>query len=146
MSEESLRLLPHLNASLNLLSTILLIVGFILIKRRRETAHRNVMLACFAVSTMFLISYLVYHKFAGHIKFPDYPPTGVKYAYLTVLFTHIVLAVFVPFLAIATIYCGLKDFRAAHRKLAKWTFPIWLYVSVTGVVVYLMLYQLFPPR
>lgn len=144
MPEDYLRFLPHLNASLNLASTILLVLGFVLIKRRRETAHRNVMLLSFAVSTLFLISYLIYHNMAGHIKFPEYPPNFIRYTYFTVLITHIVLAVFVPFLAIATIYCGLKDFRTAHRKLARWTFPIWLYVSVTGVIVYSMLYQLYP--
>ena len=146
MPENIVHSLPHVNASLNFVATALLVVGYVLIKRRREVAHRNVMLACFAVSVLFLISYLTYHYSAGHVKFPKYPPPAVRYTYFAVLMTHIPLAMTVPFLAIGTIYFGLKDSRNAHRRLARWTFPIWLYVSVTGVVVYLMLYQLYPPK
>lgn len=136
--------LPHLNATLNSLATVLLVTGFVLIKRGRETAHKRVMLACFAVSVLFLISYLTYHYAAGHRSFPTSAPSGVRTLYLTVLASHVVLAAAVPFLAIATIGLALWDRRAAHRRLAKWTFPIWLYVSVTGVVVYVMLYQMYP--
>ena len=140
--------LPHVNASLNALATVLLVVGFVLIKRRQETAHKWTMLACFAVSVVFLLSYLTYHFHAGSVKFPtdeSYVPTAIRYSYYAILLTHVVLAATVPFLAIATIYLGLADKRLAHRRLAKWTFPIWLYVSVTGVIVYLMLYQIYPP-
>ena len=146
MPDNLVHFLPHVNASLNLIATVLLVIGYVLIKKRREIAHRNTMLACFGVSVLFLVSYLIYHYTAGHVKFPKYPPPAVRYAYFAVLMTHIPLAVTVPFLALGTIYFGLKDRRDAHRRLAKWTFPIWLYVSVTGVIVYVMLYQLFPPK
>jgi len=140
--------LPHVNASLNALATVLLIIGLTLIKQRRESAHKWTMLACFGVSVLFLASYITYHlQLKGVSKpFPSYPPSAVRCAYFTILISHIILAATVPFLAIATIITGLRDSRPWHRRLAKWTFPIWLYVSVTGVVVYLLLYQLFPPR
>jgi putative membrane protein len=140
--------LPHVNASLNALATVLLVLGLVQIKLRREARHKWTMLACFGVSALFLVSYLVYHfSIGGSRKFPDYPPATVRYAYYAILVSHIVLAITVPFLAIASIWLGLADKRAAHLRLAKWTFPIWLYVSVTGVVVYLLLYQVYvqPP-
>jgi uncharacterized membrane protein YozB (DUF420 family) len=94
---------------------------------------------------VFLASYLTYHANTAVVnRFPDYPPTAIRYTYYFVLLTHIVLAGLVPLLAIVTIYLGLKDRRTAHRRVARWTFPIWLYVSITGVVVYLMLYHLYP--
>lgn len=142
-------ILPHVNASLNALATVLLLVGWRLIRQRRELAHRRVMLAAFAVSTVFLGSYLLYHfgaRDGASTPFPAYPPTVVRYGYYAILLTHILLAMAVPFMAIASIYLGLRNHRAAHRRLARWTFPIWLYVSVTGVIVYVMLYQLFPPQ
>ncbi len=143
---EIVRFLPHVNASLNATATVLLVMGFILIKNGREQAHRRVMISCFGVSVLFLISYLIYHSNSLHTPFPKYPPVWAQYFYKTVLFSHIILAAFVPFLAVITLVLGLRDRRSAHRKFAKWTFPIWLYVSVTGVIVYLMLYQLYPPR
>jgi putative membrane protein len=141
-------LLPHVNALLNALATVLLVAGFILIKWRQETAHKWTMLSCFGVSALFLASYLTYHYQLEGVskKFPSYPPTAVRYTYYGILLTHVILAAAVPFLAIATIYLGLADKRQAHRRLAKWTFPIWLYVSLTGVIVYMMLYQLYPPQ
>ncbi len=138
--------LPHVNASLNSLATILLVVGYVLIKQRREIAHRNVMLSCFGVSAVFLVSYLIYHYFKRGTPFPSYPPDFIRYGYYAMLLSHIVLAAAVPILAVLTIYSGLKDNRVRHRWLAKWTFPIWLYVSITGVLVYFMLYHFFPPR
>lgn len=138
--------LPHVNASLNALATFMLMFGFILIKMGREDAHRRTMLACFGVSVVFLVSYLVYHALAGSTRFPKYPPPVVRTFYFVILISHVVLAALVPFMAVRTIYLGLKGRREAHRRLAKWTFPIWLYVSVTGVIVYFMLYQLFPPQ
>lgn len=137
--------LPHVNASLNALATVLLISGFLLIRRRRESAHKRTMLACFLVSVVFLVCYAVYHVSEGNKSFPDYPPLAVRYLYYGILLTHVVLAATVPVLAAATIYLGLSDRRSAHRRLARWTFPIWLYVSITGVVVYTMLYQLYSP-
>ncbi len=140
------RTLPHVNALLNLLATALLITGLRLIKRGQEDAHRRVMLACFGVSTLFLVSYLAYHFQVASVKFPSYPGPWIRTFYFGILASHVVLAMTVPFLAVATIYLGLRGRRAAHRRLARWTFPIWLYVSITGVVVYLMLYQIYPPR
>lgn len=140
-------ILPHVNASLNALATVLLIAGYVLIKARQEALHKWLMLACFAVSIVFLASYLTYHFNipGGSKRFPSYPPDVVRYGYYGLLLTHVVLAAAVPFLAVATIWLGLIDWRKAHRKLAWWTFPIWLYVSITGVVVYLLLYQIYPP-
>jgi len=142
------QILPHLNASLNGLAAVLLVVGFVLIKKKRETAHKRVMLNCFAISVLFLISYLFFHfvvKDGKPTRFPQDAPTAARTTYLSILLTHTILAAAVPFLAVITIYLGLKDRRRAHRRLARWTFPIWLYVSVTGVIVYWMLYQMFPP-
>ncbi len=141
-----LEMLPHVNASLNAVATLLLVVGYVQIKQRRELAHRRTMLACFAVSALFLASYLTYHiGIEGSKKFPAEYPTA-RLFYLFVLATHAVLAALVPVLAIVSIYLGLRDRRAAHRRVARWTLPIWLYVSVTGVIVYLMLYQIYVPR
>jgi uncharacterized membrane protein YozB (DUF420 family) len=141
-----LPLLPHVNATLNALATLLLVLGYVQIKRRQEAAHKWTMFACFGVSVAFLACYLTYHYHAGSREFPrEYPLAGVRGIYYTILLTHVVLAATVPFLAVATIYLGLADKRAAHRRLARWTFPIWLYVSITGVIVYAMLYQLYPP-
>lgn len=142
------QILPHWNASLNGLAAVLLVVGFVLIKQKRETAHKRVMLSCFLVSVVFLISYLFFHfvvKDGKPTKFPQDAPPAVRTTYLSILLTHTVLAAAVPFLASITIYLGLKDRRRVHRRLARWTLPIWLYVSVTGVVVYWMLYQMYPP-
>ncbi len=136
---------PFVNATLNFLATILLLVGFILIKQGKENAHKWTMLSCFLTSIIFLICYLIYHYLAGSTRFPAYPPSIIRYLYFFILATHVVLAMYVPFGAVITIYYGLKEHRLKHRKWAKVTFPIWLYVSVTGVVVYLMLYQIYPP-
>jgi len=140
--------LPTLNAALNSLSTILLIVGYVLIKQRRETAHKRTMLAAFGVSVVFLVSYLSYHQLLflneGIRGVPFTGPQPVRGAYYAMLISHVLLAMAVPVLAIGTIYTGLRDRRAAHRRWAKWTFPIWLYVSVTGVVIYVMLYHVYP--
>jgi uncharacterized membrane protein YozB (DUF420 family) len=135
--------LPAVNAALNATATVLLVLGYALIKRGRERAHKWTMLVAFGVSILFLISYLVYHAEVGSVKFQG-PPT-VRKIYLAILLTHVVLAAIVPVLALLTIRSGLMDWRERHRRLAKWTFPIWLYVSVTGVVIYLMLYHLYPP-
>lgn len=132
------------NALLNSLATLLLVAGYVLIKRRQEQAHKWAMLACFGVSVLFLISYLTRVAFGGVHEFPKAQYPLAYQVYVPLLASHVLLAAAVPFLAIATIYFGLTDQRARHNRLARWTFPIWLYVSVTGVLVYLMLYQLFP--
>lgn len=137
-------LLPHINASLNALAGVLLVIGFVLIKRRNETAHKWAMLSAFSVSVIFFACYVTYHYYAGSREFPK--DTGaVWYVYIAILASHVVLAATVPFLAVTVIVLGLRDKRDAHRRWARVTFPIWLYVSVTGVIVYLMLYQLYRP-
>jgi putative membrane protein len=140
-----LEMLPHVNASLNGLAAVLLVAGYILIKQGKETAHKWTMMGCFGVSALFLICYLTYHiGIGGSKEFPRDAGT-VRTVYLWILATHAILAVAVPPLALVTIYYGWRDQRARHRRVARWTFPIWLYVSVTGVVVYWMLYQMYGP-
>lgn len=163
MENTTAHLLVHLNAALNGSAAVLLMIGYALIKQRREVAHQRVMLAAFAVSAAFLVSYLVYHYQVGSVKFTH--PGPARYVYYPILLTHVLLAFTVVPLALATIYYGFKScgwrlpphvtteqvpqlllrYRARHRRIARITFPIWLYVSVTGVVVYAMLYHLFPP-
>ena len=140
--------LPHVNVSLNALATCLLILGFIFIKAKKESAHKTMMLSTFGVNVVFLVSYLTYHAYAGSKKFPVDPeiaPTAARYFYYGLLLSHVLLAAVVPILAVWTIVLALKGKRESHKKLAKWTWPIWLYVSVTGVLVYLMLYQIYVP-
>ena len=134
-----IRDLPAVNATLNGTSAVLLSAGYILIRNGRRDAHHRVMLAAFTVSILFLISYLIYHSQVGSVHYPH--PGTMRTVYLSILFTHTVLAATVPVLAILTLRRALKGEFARHRKLAKWTLPVWLYVSVTGVIVYLMLYQ-----
>jgi uncharacterized membrane protein YozB (DUF420 family) len=132
--------LPAVNATLNGTAAVLLTWGYKLIRAGRRETHRRVMLTAFCVSVAFLISYLVYHAQVGSVPFQG---TGlIRILYFTILGTHTVLAATVPFLAIITLRRGLKGRIDAHRRLARWTLPVWLYVSVTGVVVYLMLYWL----
>jgi uncharacterized membrane protein YozB (DUF420 family) len=134
--------LPLVNAILNSIATILLLLAYSKIRRRRIEEHRKLMIAAFSVSVLFLVCYLTYHYSAGVVRFTK--PGLVRTAYLWILVTHTILATIVPFLAIITLTRGLRRQDAQHRKIAKWTFPIWLYVSVTGVVVYLLLYQVQP--
>jgi uncharacterized membrane protein YozB (DUF420 family) len=132
--------LPAVNATLNSLATVLLVTGYVLIKRRRLTAHRNVMIAALVCSTLFLTSYLVYHAQVGSVRFPG---TGLpRTIYLSILLTHTILAATVPVLAVITVWRAYKKRFDRHKAIARWTLPIWLYVSVTGVVVYWMLYQM----
>lgn len=138
--------LPHIDATLNGIATVLLVTGYALIRRGKVDAHRRTMLACFGVSVLFLICYLTYHFNEPSKPFPKTGyPSWMRYGYYVLLATHVILAAIVPFLAIRTIYLGLRDRRVEHRRLARWTFPIWLYVSVTGVAVYIILYWLCPP-
>ncbi len=140
--------LPHVNVSLNALATALLLLGYFLVKRRRYVAHKLVMLTTFAVSVLFLASYLTYHFNVPSKPFPtdtNVAPLVARYFYYVLLLSHILLAATVPFLAVGSIYLGLTNKREAHKKLSHWTWPIWLYVSVTGVMVYLMLYQIYVP-
>lgn len=131
--------LPAVNATLNATSAVLLAIGYVLIRSGRRDAHKKTMLAAFWVSVAFLICYLVYHAQVGSVR---YPGTGtIRTVYLTILLTHTILAATVPVLAIITLRRALKGNFPHHRKIARWTLPIWMYVNVTGVVVYLMLYQ-----
>ena len=139
----SLDVLPTVNALLNGTSALLLVTGWLLIRRRRVRAHRNAMLAAVATSTLFLASYLTYHWFAGTTRFTH--PGPIRTFYLSVLLTHTVLAAAVPVLVIITLWHAARSNFRTHRRIARWTLPIWLYVSVTGVVIYLMLYHLYPP-
>ena len=135
-----IRDLPAVNATLNGSAAVLLVWGHELMRRHRIVAHKRAMQAAFAVSVVFLICYLIYHSQVGSVPFRKAGP--VRAVYFTILITHTILAASVPVLAIITLRRGLKNQVAAHRRIAKWTYPIWLYVSVTGVVVYLMLYKL----
>lgn len=132
--------LPALNAALNATSAGLLLWGYAQIRRGRREAHRKIMLSAFAVSVLFLISYLVYHAQVGSVKFLKTGP--VRPLYFGILGSHTILAAIVPVLAVMTLRRAWKGQFESHRRLAKITLPIWLYVSVTGVIVYLMLYHL----
>jgi uncharacterized membrane protein YozB (DUF420 family) len=137
-------MLPALNATLNGLAAVLLLIGFYLIKQKKWKAHRAMMIAAFSVSVLFLISYLSYHYLRGGIATP-FTGTGIsRPIYFTILISHTILAAVTPVLAIISLNRGLSRRFDKHRKIARWTFPIWLYVSVTGVLVYMMLYQWFP--
>ena len=136
--------LPDLNAALNSLSAVFLLAGYRFIRARNREAHRKCMLAAIACSTLFLASYLIYHFQVGSVPFKG--QGGIRVVYFTILITHTILATAVVPLALITLIRALRERFDAHRRLARWTLPIWLYVSVTGVVVYWMLYWLVPSR
>jgi uncharacterized membrane protein YozB (DUF420 family) len=127
------------NATLNAISGVLLIAGYVLIRKRQIRQHRLCMIAAFITSSLFLVCYVVYHAQVGSVRFPR--QGFVRSLYFTVLITHVTLAAAVPPLAIITLSRGLKARYARHRAIARWTLPIWLYVSITGVLVYTLLYQ-----
>ena len=131
--------LPTLNAALNATAAVLLFTGWRYIRQGRIEAHRRCMLSAFAASTLFLISYVVYHATAGSRPFDGEGP--IRVLYFVVLVTHVVLAAVIVPLALVTLARGLRRDDVRHRRLARWTFPIWMYVSVTGVVIYVMLYH-----
>lgn len=131
--------LPAVNATLNGISGVLLVIAYGLIRARRIEQHRKVMLAAFATSSLFLVCYIVYHAQVGSVRFTRHG--FVRPLYFTILITHVALAAVVLPLAIVTLSRGLKARYAQHRRIARWTFPIWLYVSITGVLVYVLLYQ-----
>lgn len=144
--EDLVRALPHLNAALNGLATILLILALVAIKSRRELLHKRLMFGALGVSGVFLISYLTRLSLEGNKLFPreDYPEIAY-WGYLALLGSHVLLAMTVPFLAGWAVWLGLSNQRAAHRRLVRWAYPIWLYVSLTGVLVYFVLYWWFVP-
>jgi uncharacterized membrane protein YozB (DUF420 family) len=131
--------LPAVNATLNGLSGLLLIVGYALIRARKIELHRKVMITAFATSSLFLVCYIVYHAQVGSVRFVRHG--FVRPLYFTILITHVTLAALVLPMAIVTLSRGLAARYQRHRAIARWTFPIWLYVSVTGVLVYVLLYQ-----
>ena len=130
--------LPALNATLNAIAGCFLLAGFYFIRRRQIARHRASMLTAFAMSTLFLISYVIYHANVGSKPFTGQGP--IRLVYFTILVTHIILAAAIVPLALLTLARGLRRDDARHRRIAKITWPIWMYVSVTGVVIYLMLY------
>jgi uncharacterized membrane protein YozB (DUF420 family) len=136
--------LPAVNACLNGLSTCFLVAGFILIRRKRIGAHRNCMLGAVTSSTLFLACYIYYHLHAGRTAFKD--PAWFRPIYLTLLLTHTVLAVAIVPMVIVTLVRALRKRFDQHKRIARWTLPLWLYVSVTGVLIYFLLYQIFPQR
>lgn len=144
-----LSVLPAVNAALNTVATAMLIVGYLLIRRKRIIAHRNTMISAFGVSCLFLVLYVlhkVWRAQSGGDLHTEYNAQGaLKLLYLLILMTHLVLAMLVPIFAIVLIRLGLTGRYETHRRVARWGYPIWLYVSVTGVVIYLMLYHLNPP-
>lgn len=134
----------ELNASLNGLSAILLTNGFFMIRRGNIAAHKRSMISAFVASSLFLISYVVYHIRVGNILFQG--QGWIRPVYFTLLISHIVLAIVILPLAIITLTRGLQSRFDKHRRIARWTLPLWLYVSVTGVIIYVMLYQVYAPR
>ncbi len=135
--------LPLVNAILNSTSTLFLLLGYYFIRQKKKVAHRKAMITALVTSCLFLVSYLIYHYNVGSVKF-----TGqgiVRTIYFAILISHTIFAVAIPPLAIITLVRALRERFDRHKVIARWTLPIWLYVSVTGVVVYLMLYRLYPP-
>ena len=132
--------LPAVNATLNSIAAVLLVSGYVLIRSGRVAQHRLCMLAAFATSTLFLVSYLVYHAQVGSQPYTGQGP--IRAVYFTVLISHVILAALILPLALLTLRRGLRRDDARHVAIARWTLPIWLYVSVTGVVVYWMLYRM----
>jgi uncharacterized membrane protein YozB (DUF420 family) len=132
--------LPALNATLNATAGCLLGAGYYFIKRKRIAQHRACMIAALVVSTLFLISYVVYHAHAGSKPFTGHGP--IRALYFTILITHVILAAVIVPMALVTLRRGLRLDVVQHRRIARWTWPIWMYVSVTGVVIYVMLYRL----
>ena len=133
--------LPALNAALNALATVFLVSGYVCIRRGRREMHKRCMLAALTTSAVFLVSYVIYHLNVGSRPFPGQGP--IRVVYFSILITHVILAATIVPLALITAARGLWGQYDRHVRIARWTLPIWLYVSVTGVVIYLMLYRLY---
>jgi putative membrane protein len=138
----SLSDLPAVNAFLNGTSAILLTAGYVFIRKKKKEAHRNCMVAAFITSVLFLTCYLIYHYHTGRTEFRD--PQWFRPIYLVILISHTILAVAIVPLVLVTLHRAVKERFELHKKIARWTWPVWMYVSVTGVVIYLLLYQIFP--
>lgn len=135
--------LAPLNSILNSVAAVLLIAGFVFIRMRWIRAHRACMLGAFTVSAAFFISYVIYHYHVGDVRFQG--DGAIRPVYFTILISHIMLAVAIVPLALITLWRALRGNFARHRKIARWTWPIWMYVSITGVVVYVLCYLVYPP-
>lgn len=138
----SLSDLPAVNACLNSASTVFLTLGYYFIRRGRKIAHRNCMISALVTSALFLTSYLIYHFNAGRTVFAE--PQWFRPIYLVILLTHTVLAVVIVPLVLMSVSRAIRQRWELHKKIARWTLPLWLYVSFTGVIIYLLLYQIFP--
>lgn len=142
--------LPALNAILNLISTLFLTVGYVFIRRGRPIAHRNCMVAALASSVLFLASYVTYHVTmqrihgSAHTRFVD--PAWFRPFYLVILVTHLIGAMVIVPLVLMTVSRAFREKFEAHKRIARWTWPVWMYVSITGVIIYLLLYRIFPQR
>lgn len=134
--------LPALNAGLNALSTVFLFLGYYFIKRGQKNQHRFCMITAFCTSAIFLTSYLIYHYNTGHTVFKD--PSWFRPIYLSLLASHIILAVVIVPLILMAFWFAFKAKWERHKKIVRWAWPLWIYVSITGVVVYFILYQIFP--
>ena len=141
----SIQDLPLINACLNGLATVFLILGFVFIKQGKKIAHRNCMVSAFVTSAVFLTCYLIYH-FNTEVVTRFVDPAWFRPIYLIILLTHVVLAIVILPLIFMTLSRALKARYELHKKIAKWTWPLWMYVSITGVVIYLLLYQIFPQQ
>ena len=142
--------LPAVNGSLNGLSAVFLTAGYVFIRKKNISAHRTCMISAFVTSTLFLACYITYHAYrakvlhVGPTKFVN--PAWFRPIYLTILLTHTILAVTIVPMVFMTLSRALRERFDAHRRIARWTWPLWMYVSVTGVVIYFLLYQIFPQR
>lgn len=141
---EYISYLPHLNALLNTTSFLFLIAGYRFIRAGSVRAHRSCQIAALGTSTVFLISYLTYHYYHGDTRFLG--QGIVRPFYFTILITHVILAIVIVPLVMITVYRAARGDFIRHRRIARWTLPLWLYVSVTGVIVYLMLYRIYPSQ
>lgn len=137
----SISQLPTLNAILNSISFVLLIIGFWMISKRKITLHKVFMVSAFVTSILFLISYVIYHAQVGSTRFPG--EGAIRPVYFFILISHVLLAAVVPVLAVMTIYRALRKQWSRHTRIAHWTLPIWLYVSITGVIIYWLLYHVY---
>ncbi len=146
----SLADLPAVNACLNALSAAFLTAGYVFIRRQNQRAHHNCMIAAFVASALFLACYITYHSYVAYYlhRGPTVfrHPASFRPVYLTILLTHTVLAVVIVPLALITLWRALRQRFPLHKKIARWTWPLWMYVSVTGVLIYFLLYQIFPQR
>lgn len=136
--------LPAINAGLNSLCTIFLVSGFYFIRQKNQPAHQRCMMAALGTSVLFLTSYVIYHSFAGRTVFKN--PEWFRPIYLSILLTHTVLAIAIVPLVIMTFLRAIRTRYELHRKIARWTWPLWMYVSITGVLIYFLLYRIFPQQ